>query len=73
MDREEAEWLTRVIRREPEKWIKVVAVEYNQKTQRHHILCYDPRRKVYQWIDTPRQWVRLKYRRPGPQYVKAAL
>ena len=73
MDKKEAEWLMRLIRRESEKWIEAVAVEYNQDAQHHEILCYDPRRGGYQCIETPRQWVKLKYKRRGPQNSVAAL
>ena len=73
MDKKEAEWLMRLIKRESEKWIEAVAVEYNQDTRRHEILCHDPTRSGYQRIETPRQWVKLKYRRRGPQNSVAAL
>ena len=73
MDKQEAEWLMRLIKRESEKWIEAVAVEYNQDAQHHEILCHDPKRGVYQWIETPRQWVKLKYRRRGPHNSVAAL
>lgn len=73
MDKKEAEWLMRLIRRESEKWIEAVAVEYNQDAQHHEILCHDPQRGGYQRIETSRQWVKLKYRRRGPQNAVAAL
>ena len=73
MDQQEAEWLMRLIRRESEKWIEAVAVEYNQDAQRYEILCHDPTRGLSLWIETPRQWVKLKYKRRGPQNMAAAL
>jgi hypothetical protein len=73
MDQKEAEWLMRLIRREPEKWIEAVAVEYNQDAQQHEVLCHDPTRGLSVWIETPRQWVKLKYQRRGPHNAVAAL
>ena len=66
MDKKEAEWLMRLIRRESEKWIEAVAVEYNQDAQRHEILCHDPKGGAHQWVN-------LKYRRRGPHNSVAAL
>ena len=73
MNEQEAQYLAALIEREPGAWITVVGIVHNQGSNHYEVKCDDLERGYFLWVQTPRQWVTLKYRRRGPHNNVAVL
>jgi hypothetical protein len=73
MNEQEAKHLAALIERESGAWIAVVGIAHNQVSDHYEVKCDDLERGCFLWVQTPRQWVALKYRQRGPHNSVAAL